>query len=207
MIKLYRHPLSGHSHRVELFLSLIQQDHELVEVDLLTGEQKTTDFLKINPFGKVPVIADDSNEGVVIADSNAILVYLARRYAKNTWYPDDPDISAEIQKWLSIAAGDINNGPATARLVTVFGATYDPEQAKTIAYGLFDVLEKHLTGRAWLADANPTIADVAAYAYIAHAPEGDVSLEPYPAVRTWLARIEALPGFIPMQKTAVALAA
>jgi len=204
MIKLYRHTLSGHSHRVELFLSLIGQDHELVEVDLLKGEQKGDDFLALNPFGKVPVIDDD---GTVIADSNAILVYLARRYAERTWYPDEPAVGAEIQKWLSVAAGDINNGPATARLVTVFGAGYDPEQAKSIAYSLFDVLEQHLTGRAWLADANPTIADVAGYSYIAHAPEGDVSLEPYPTVRTWLARIEALPGFIPMQKTAVALAA
>ncbi|NKB43102.1 MAG: glutathione S-transferase [Alphaproteobacteria bacterium] len=207
MIKLYRHPLSGHSHRVELFLSLIGQDHELVEVDLLKGEQKGDNFLALNPFGKVPVIDDGSNGGPVVWDSNAILVYLARRYAKRTWYPDEPTVSAEIQKWLSVAAGDINNGPATARLVTVFGAGYDPEQAKSIAYGLFDVLELHLTGRAWLADANPTIADVAGYSYIAHAPEGDVSLKPYPAVRAWLARIEALPGFIPMQKTAVVLAA
>lgn len=207
MIKLYRHPLSGHAHRVELFLSLIGQEHELVEVDLLTGEQKTEDFLALNPFGKVPVISDDSNGSTVVSDSNAILVYLARRYANPTWYPDDPAVQAEIQKWLSVAAGDINNGPATARLVTVFGAGYDPEQAKSIAYGLFDVLEKHLTGRAWLADANPTIADVAGYSYIAHAPEGDVSLEPYPAIRAWLNRLEALPGFVPMQKTAVGLAA
>lgn len=207
MIKLYRHPLSGHSHRVEMFLSLIRQDHELVEVDLLTGEQKTAEFLALNPFGKVPVIADDTDDGIVIADSNAILVYLAQRHADKAWYPDDPVISAEIQRWLSVAAGDTNNGPATARLITVFGAGYDPEQAKSIAYGLFDVLEKHLTGRAWLADSNPTIADVAAYAYVAHAPEGDVSLEPYPAIRNWLARVEALPGFVPMQKTAVALAA
>lgn len=214
MIKLYRHPLSGHSHRVELFLSLIGQDHELVDVDLLTGAQKADAFLAINPFGKVPVIADDAGGttggtagGTVVSDSNAILVYLARRYAERTWYPDDPAVQAEIQKWLSVAAGDINNGPATARLITVFSAGYDPEQAKSIAYGLFDILEKHLTGRAWLADANPTIADVAGYSYIAHAPEGDVSLEPYPAIRAWLNRIEALPGFVPMQKTAIALAA
>lgn len=116
-------------------------------------------------------------------------------------------MQAEIQKWLSVAAGDINNGPATARLITVFSAGYDAEQAKSIAYSLFDVLEKHLTGRAWLADANPTIADVSGYSYIAHAPEGDVSLEPYPSIRAWLNRIESLPGFVPMQKTAIALAA
>ncbi len=206
MIKLYRRPLSGHSHRVELFLSLIGQDHELMDVDLLTGAQKTDAFLAINPFGKVPVIAD-STQGAVVSDSNAILVYLARRYAERTWYPDDPAVQAEIQKWLSVAAGDINNGPATARLITVFSAGYDAEQAKSIAYSLFDVLEKHLTGRAWLADANPTIADVSGYSYIAHAPEGDVSLEPYPSIRAWLNRIESLPGFVPMQKTAIALAA
>lgn len=207
MIKLYRHALSGHSHRVELFLSLIGQDFELFNVDLLQGEQKTDEFRSINPFGKVPVIVDRNNGSAVIFDSNAILVYLARTYADKSWYPDDPLISAEIQKWLSVAAGEIANGPGAARLVTVFGAPHDHEKAKSIAYGLFDVLETHLIGRKWLAGSSSTIADVAVYAYVAHAPEGDVSLEPYPNIRAWLNSVEALPDFVSMQQTKVALAA
>lgn len=126
IIKFYRHPLSGHSHRVELFLSLIGQPYELVDVDLLKGEQKSPDFLTLNPFGKVPVIIDVENGGAVISDSNAILVYLARQCADLSWYPDNPKVSADVQKWLSVAAGDINNGPATARLITVFGACPSP---------------------------------------------------------------------------------
>ncbi|MGB1876932.1 MAG: glutathione S-transferase family protein, partial [Rhodospirillaceae bacterium] len=98
MIKFYRHPLSGHSHRVELFLSLIGQPYELVDVDLLKGEQKSPDFLTLNPFGKVPVIIDVENGGAVISDSNAILVYLARQCADLSWYPDNPKVSADAQK-------------------------------------------------------------------------------------------------------------
>ena len=77
MIKLYRHALSGHSHRVEMFLSLLDLDYSLIDVDLMNGEHKTEQFLKLNPFGQVPVLDDD---GVIIFDSNAILVYLAEKY-------------------------------------------------------------------------------------------------------------------------------
>ena len=122
MIKLYRHALSGHSHRVELFLSLIGEPVELVDVDLLGGAHKQEAFLKLNPFGQVPVIDDD---GVVVADSNAILVYLAGKYADAAWYPRDPETAAAVQRWLSVAAGEIASGPASARLVTVFGAGLD----------------------------------------------------------------------------------
>ncbi|MEE9160456.1 MAG: glutathione S-transferase N-terminal domain-containing protein, partial [Gammaproteobacteria bacterium] len=73
-MKLYRHALSGHSHRAELFLSLLGLDHSLIDVDLMNGEHKSDKFLKLNPFGQVPVLDDD---GVIIFDSNAILVYLA----------------------------------------------------------------------------------------------------------------------------------
>ena len=83
-MKLYYHPISGHAHRAHLFLSLLGLDFDLVEVDLLKAEQKTEAFLKLNPFGQVPVLEDD---GVVIADSNAILVYLARRYGAASWLP------------------------------------------------------------------------------------------------------------------------
>jgi glutathione S-transferase len=76
-----------------------------------------------------------------------------------------------------------------------------------VAHTVLGVLESHLDGRDWLVGNNPTIADVANYAYIAHAPEGDVTLDNYPNVRTWLGRIETLPGFVPMQATAVGLAA
>ena len=204
-IRLYRHALSGHSHRAQLLLSLLGLDAELVDVDLAAGEHKQAEFLARNRFGQVPVLEDGDN---VIADSNAILVYLAEKYdTSKTWSPVDPVAAAEVQGFLSQAAGQIAYGPAAARLVNVFGAALDHKRAIEIAHNLLGILESHLEGRDWLVGNNPTIADVANYAYLAHAPEGDVSLQNYPNVRNWLGRIAALPGFVPMQATAVGLAA
>ena len=131
MIKLYRHELSGHAHRVELFLSLLGLDHELVDVDLVNGEHKQEAFRALNPFGQVPVIDDD---GTIVSDSNAILVYLAKKYGTATWLPEDAEGAARVTRWLSSAAGPVAFGPATARLITIFGAPLDAERAKTIAY-------------------------------------------------------------------------
>jgi glutathione S-transferase len=203
-IKLYRYPLSGHSHRVELFLSLLDLPAELVDVDLLAGAHKTPEFLALNVFGQVPVIDDG---GTIVADSNAILVYLALAYGGERWLPIDPAGAAAVQRWLAVAAGPIAFGPAAARLVTVFGARLDAAEAQRRAHALLQTLEAELGRRSFLVGDAPTVADVAGYAYIAHAPEGNVSLADYPNVRAWLGRIEALPRFVPMAKTRVGLAA
>jgi glutathione S-transferase len=203
-LKLYRHVLSGHAHRAELLLSLLGLPYQLIDVDLAGGEQKKPDFLALNTFGQVPVLDDN---GLVVADSNAILVYLATKYDDGRWLPRDAAAAAAVQRWLSVAAGQVAHGPAAARLVTVFGATLDHERAKTIANGLFAVLQKELEGRAFLTGNAPTIADVALYAYVAHAPEGGVALQPYPAIGDWLSRVAALQGFVPMKQTRAGLAA
>ncbi|MCP1481782.1 glutathione S-transferase [Pseudomonas chlororaphis] len=201
-IKLYNFPRSGHAHRVELMLSLLGLPFELVFVDLAKGEHKQADFLALNAFGQVPVIDD---QGVVLADSNAILVYLAQKYGQGRWLPSDPIGAARVQRWLSVAAGPIAFGPAVARLITVFGAQRNAEEAIDRSHALLKVVEQELTASPYLAGSEPTIADIAGYSYIAHAPEGNVSLADYPQVRAWLARIEALPGFVGMPRTAVGL--
>jgi glutathione S-transferase len=203
-LKLYRFPLSGHSHRAELLLSLLGLPVELIEVDLRKGAHKQPDFLKLNPFGQVPVLDDN---GTVIADSNAILVYLARRYGGHSWLPADATGEAAVQRWLSVAAGQIAFGPAAARLITVFGAKHNADEVIARAHALLKVMDAQLHQTPFLVGGLPTIADVAGYTYVAHAPEGNVALTDYPHVRAWLARIEALPGFVPMQKTRVGLAA
>ncbi len=204
-IKLYRHALSGHSHRVEVFLSILGLDADIIDVDLMNGAHKQPEFLEKNAFGQVPVLEDEAN---TLADSNAILTYLATKYDQHrTWLPLDAVKAAEVQRFLSVAAGEIAHGPAAARLATVFGAELDQGKAIETAYALLSVLETHLQGRNWLATDLPTIADVANYTYIAHAPEGNVSLQDYPNVRAWLKRFENLPGFISMQATAIGLAA
>ncbi len=203
MIKLYGFPLSGHSHRVELMLSLLGLPTDYVLVDLKQAAHKAPEFIvAINPFGQVPAIDDN---GVVLADSNAILVYLANTYGKGQWLPSDPVGQARVQRWLSAAAGQLHAGPATARLALVFGAQVDTTAAISRSHALLKLMETQLGQSRFLASEQPTIADVAFYTYIAHAPEGNVSLADYPHVRAWLASIEGLPGFVGMPRTAVGL--
>ncbi|AJC23223.2 glutathione S-transferase family protein [Pandoraea pulmonicola] len=205
-IRLYRHALSGHCHRVEWMLHLLDLPYETVDIDFATGEHKQPAFLAINPFGQVPAIDDD---GVVLADSNAILVYLASRYdASGTWLPRDPVNAAKVQRWLSVAAGDLAFGPAAARVVVLFKRDMETSAMIERAHLLLTRMQAHLSSPGaspFLAGDAPTIADVACYAYLAHAPEGNVSLEPYPAVRAWLDRVASLPRFLPMASTACGL--
>jgi glutathione S-transferase len=203
-IKLYGFNLSGHSHRVQLFLSLLGLPIEHVPVDMRGGAHKQPDFLALNPFGQVPVIQDGD---VTLPDSNAILVYLAGKYGDESWLPRDPLGAARVQRWLSVAAGQVAFGPGAARLINLFKAPFNAEEVCSRANNLFKLMELELAHRSFLVGEKPTIADVANYTYIALAPEGGVSLQPYPQLRAWLARIEALPGFVAMTRSPVGLAA
>ncbi|MEM9301151.1 MAG: glutathione S-transferase [Pseudomonadota bacterium] len=198
-MKIFSLDLSGHSHRVRLIAGLLGIDADVVDVDLLGGAHKQPEYLARNPFGQVPALEDGD---VNLYDSNSILVYLAGRYdTDRTWYPTDPVAQAQIQIWLSKAANELANGPAAARLVTVFGAGFDHQATKAKADALLAVMDAQLAGRNWFVGEAPTIADIALYSYTAHAPEGGVDLEPYPNVRRWLERVEQLPGFVPMTAT------
>lgn len=205
-IKVHSSPISGHSHRVRLFLSLLGLPFETVDVDLGAGAHKRPDFLERNAFGQVPVIEDGE---VTVCDSNAIMVYLNERYAADParWYPRDPLAAAQVQRWLSVAAGQLAAGPAVARVIVLFGLARDPAEVIARSHDLLRVMERELSRRPFLAGESATLADIANYTYVAHAPEGNVSLEAYPQVRAWLARIEALPGFVPMAASRIGLAA
>lgn len=200
-LRLHRFQLSGHCHRVQLLLSLLQLPYQLVEIDGAAGAHKTPAFLAMNRFGQVPILEDGD---LVIADSNAILVYLVEKYAGPEWRPESPARAAAIQRWLSVAAGPLAFGPAAARAVLLFQAPHDLQSARMRAHALLAVMESELTERRFLAGDTVSIADLANYAYVAHAPEGGVSLEAYPHIRAWLAAIEALSGFIPMRRSPVA---
>ncbi|MEQ1505007.1 MAG: glutathione S-transferase [Myxococcota bacterium] len=197
-LRSYDFALSGHAHRVRLFASVLGLPLELVPVDLGARAHKTPEYLAMNPLGQVPVLVDGD---LTLSDSNAILVYLALRYdPSGRWYPRDPAAAARIQRWLSVAAGELNAGPAAARRAAVFKAPIDPEPLRAAAHRLLAVIEAQLGSTPYLAGDGPTIADLAIYTYTAHAPEGGVSLDGYPAIRAWLGRIEALPGFVPMPR-------
>lgn len=202
VIRIHSFSLSGHAHRVRLFASVAGIAHEVIPVDIPGGENKKTPFLTLNPLGLVPVIEDGNT---VIHDSISILVYLARRYAPS-FIPQNPQQEAEMHRFLAMSAGEISYGPGAARLINVFNAPLDPVFAKATAEKVLTNLDTHLINREFLVANKISLADFAIYSYVAHAPEGDVSLEPYVNVRRWLTSMEALKGFIPMQATKIGLA-
>lgn len=204
-MKLYHYALSGHAHRAALFLSLAGIAHELVAVDMPSGQHRQPAFLALNAFGEIPVLDD---HGTVIADSLAILVYAARKTGPSHWLPSDPVIEAKIQRWLSVAAGKIAYGACAARLITVFGASFNADEVIARAHATLRIMDSTLSAHRWIAETDAvSIADIALYSYTERAPEGNVDLSAYPNVRRWLRQIEALPGFIPFQRTRAGLEA
>lgn len=195
-MKLYDLTLSGNCYKARLFLGLIGQPVELVPVDLLKGEHKQPRFLSLNPRGQVPVLEDGD---IRVVDSQAILTYLARRYADEAWFPLDAPTQAAVVGWLSFAANEMHHGPATARVGRLFGRPIDEALASSRALAAMQLLEQHLAEHTWLAGtATPTIADIAVYPYAGLAGEGGIDLAPYPSVRAWCSRIRELPGYLAM---------
>lgn len=194
-MKLYDLEVSGNCYKVRLLLSLLNVECEIVSVDFINGEHKSATFLTKNAFGEIPVLED---RDVMLRDSQAILVYLARRCGREDWLPTTAAEMASVMQWLSTAANEIERGPKDARLHDKFGYKLDVGRARERAYALLGLLDQHLGERQWLALDWPTIADVACFPYVGLAPEGGVSLETYPAVKRWIARIKALPRFTPM---------
>lgn len=195
-MRLYDVEVSGNCYKVRLLLSLLGIDCEMVAVDLRTRrEQKSPEFLRMNPRGQVPVLTDGD---VTIWDSQAILVYVARKHGGDQWLPIEPAAMAEVMQWLAFAGNEVLYGMARARAIEVFGRPGSMEEAQAAGRGGLAVLEGHLKTRDWLALGRLTIADIACFPYVALAPEGGLALDDYPATRAWIDRIRALPGFVGM---------
>ena len=195
-IKLYSTQLSGHGHRVELLLKMLGLDYQFI--DTPASIRLTDAFYQLNPMQQIPVLIDGD---LVLTDSNAILVYLAKKYAPQShWLPEDPIGAAQVQKWLSIAAGEVKFGAAVARAIVLFKQKNDLTNAQNIAKRVLLLMQSHLEHRTWLATDQVTIADLACYSYIARAPEGGISLDEFPAVTAWLNRVEALEHFQAMPR-------
>ena len=204
-MKLYEHPESGNSHKVRLLLSFLGLEYESVVIDLMADEQHQAPFLAVNPCGEVPVLVDDD---VTLRDSMAILVYLATRYdERRQWLPKDSAGTASVMEWLAFAASWIQFGVFTARALVSFGISGNGlphtfkgslEEARLRGTTSLTIMEQQLSGQNWLCGETPTIADIACFPYIALAPMGDISLEPYPAVQAWIARFKKLPGYLTM---------
>lgn len=195
-IKLYNAEISGNCYKVRLMLSLLGMDYELMPVNLRQGEHKTPEFLQLNPFGQVPVLIDDDR---VLADSQAILTYLGRHYGNDRWLPLDPELLSQVVRWLSITAGEIQQGTGSARLYHLFKAkSVNIDAATQKAETVLTAIDQHLADREWLVSDHVTIADIAAFPYIALAPDGTISLDAYPHILSWIDRIKQLPGFVGM---------
>ena len=194
-LKLHDLELSGNCYKIRLFCALLGLKPDIAPVDFLSGAHKKSPLIERNPFGEVPVLEDGD---LTLRDSQAILVYLARKYGGERWLPTEPAPMAEVVSWLMVAENEIARGPNDARLHYKFGDDLDVDLARRKAERILGLMEAYLKTRRWLVLDGPTIADIACMPYVALSREGGVSFDPYPAIRAWILRIKALPGFISM---------
>ena len=192
-MKLYMTESSGNAYKVRVLASLLKVPYDSVEVDWDGKEHKSPAFVKMNPRGQVPVMEID---GKIIWDSTAHLIYLARKHGGEKWFPSDPLAMAEVAQWLALAQNEIFFGLQWARGVKKGFRGGSVEEYQGYGRKGLDVLTWRLKDNEWLALGRPTIADIACYPYVKRTPEAGLSLDPYPAVKAWLARCEALPGWI-----------
>lgn len=193
---LYDMALSGNCYKVRLMMALLGLDYDPHPISLPAGDNRTPEFLAMNPIGKIPVLDD---EGFIIRDSQAILVYLAAKHGRRDLWPDDAADQGQVMQWLSFAANEMSHGCARARAIPKFNRAGDHAAAQAIARTALGILEGRLTDHDWLALGRPTIADIACYPYAALVWEGGVPLDPYAAIRAWFGRIRALPGYVGME--------
>lgn len=192
---LYNIALSGNCHKVRLMLSFLGVNYDKYDLDLGASEQTSDDYLKINPFGQAPVLDDN---GTVIRDSQAILIYLAKKYGGDQWWPGDTSVLAQIMMWLSATANEIQNGPARLRVHYKFGRPIDFKYATDTSNKVLKIINNHLSDRPWLVGSEPTIADIALYPYLALANEGHIDMTPYESIQAWRIRFESLPQYLAM---------
>lgn len=197
MIKLYDSALSGNCHKVRMMLGFLDLEHEIVPVNWATGEMKEAWYTKINPRAQLPTLDDN---GTVVWDSQAILVYLARHYDKSgQWFPNDPMTMTKVMQWLMLANEEVA-ALAWARVTVLMKQSRDrlgELQSKGRA-GL-GVMEVALADSDWLAGTDhPTIGDIACFPYAGMAEQGEVDLSAYPNVQVWIERIKALPKYTAM---------
>ncbi|MET0052501.1 MAG: glutathione S-transferase family protein [Candidatus Thiodiazotropha sp.] len=191
-LTLYDMALSGNCYKVRLLLSMLGLEYTRVPINTREGETLTDEFKRINPRGQIPVLVDD---GEVIWDSMAILVYLAEKYGDASWLPKDPLSQARVMQWLAVSENELLYGLARARITVILNKPFDLDQCHRDALSGVEAMEQRLTAQDWLALDHPSLADVACYPYTSLAEEGRFSLDPYPAIRRWLKRVETLSGW------------
>lgn len=199
MLRLYAMPGSGNSYKIQLLAALLQIEMEQINMSALDGSTRSGTYLKKNPIGKLPLLELD--DGRFLPESGAILVYLAEG---SDFLPDDHFTRAEMLSWMFYEQYSHEPALAAKRSIEVY-----PERAKGVTeatkqtllekgYAALDVMESQLQKTDFLIGSNPTIADIALFAYTHDCDKGGFSLENHPHIALWLKRIEALPNFVKM---------
>ena len=198
MYRVFGDRRSGNCYKIALVMNELALPYEWVDVDILAGESRTPDFLKMNANGRIPLL--DLGDGRYLAESNAILGYLAER---SPLLPVDGFHRALVYQWLFFEQYSHEPNIATSRFIIQYlgnpaDRAADLEARREPGYAALDVMENQLSTREFLTGDHYTIADIALYAYTHKADEGGFSLDDYPAIRAWLERVEMRPGYVPM---------
>ena len=198
-LTVYGFSASGNCHKVRLLLEQLGRGYRWVEVDSSKGETRTPEFLALNPNGRVPVIALD--DGRVLAESNAILCWLAEG---TPFLPEDAWQRAQALAWMFFEQYSHEPYVAVARFIRGWTPADSPRRAAELprclerGHAALAVMERHMSAEAWFSGPAYGIADIALFAYTDVAHEGGFDLAPYPAIRDWLVRVRATPGFVAM---------
>ena len=202
-LKLYDHIESQNGYKVRLALSNLKIDYDWISVDLKGGEQKQDWFLKLNPNGKVPTLLDDDFS---IWESNAILLYLGRKFApqvSNNLIPQDIKKLGTMLEWIMFEATTLSRHISGARFLAKF---MPPEKLnkdelqkyRKDAKRALKIINEHLSKNNFLA-GDYSMADISCYAQIFTAPEGEVSLSEFQNIQAWMKKIESQPGYVEMR--------
>lgn len=198
MLRLYDFLESGNGYKVRLLLTQLGIPFERIQVDILTGQTRTPEFLALNPNGRIPALRLATGE--ILPESNAILYYLAEG---TPFLPATRTERAQVLQWMCFEQYSHEPNIATSRFWLHYTEVTDEKRAalkekNRLGYAALDVMERHLSGRTFFVAERYTIADIALYAYTHVAGEGDFDLSRYPVINTWLARVREQPRHIPI---------
>jgi glutathione S-transferase len=191
-MRLFDYPLSGNGYKVRLLLAHLGLPYTYVPLDILKGETRTASFLEKNPNGRIPLVELD--DGRYLAESNAILFWLSQN---SPYWPENAFEQAQVLQWLFFEQYSHEPNIATARFWLAnkkIESPFDSEllrQKQIQGRAALEVMERHLSKHQFFVGERYSIADIALYAYTHLANEGGFDLEPFGALRDWLARVRA----------------
>jgi glutathione S-transferase len=195
---VYGFSVSGNCHKVRLLLEQLGRPYRWVEVNSAAGETQTPEFLARNPNGKVPVL--ELEDGRVLPESNAILCWLADG---TSFLPEDRWERAQALRWMFFEQYSHEPYIAVARFICGWTPSDSPRRAdlprlRERGHQALAVMDRHLASNFWFSGTQYGVADIALFAYTSVAHHGGIALDAYPAIRAWLARVAATPGFVPV---------